>query len=171
MLYQETSCDAVYQNQSVSRHFVLFTVDVFIDLTKGRGDITEEDPRNYNLKVLPSESITLSCTLGYYSTNYVVQWKREPDTLLYSSYNGPEIIPNTDPLYGRLSFSPSPQDVWVREWSMTIKNITHDDIGNYSCVVPHVADAAEGRATVGVSIAYDLISKQFVTTVCIYHYV
>ncbi|XP_072048868.1 uncharacterized protein [Amphiura filiformis] len=82
-------------------------VDVFVDLTKGRGDIsTERDPRNYHLKVLPGETITLSCTLGYYSTNYVVQWKREPSTLLYSSYTGPEILPRTDSSYGRLTFSP-----------------------------------------------------------------
>ena len=139
----------------------IFQVDVFVDLTRGRGEITPVTPdhKNYILRVIPGETITLSCTLGYYSTNYVVQWKKEPSMLLYGSNSGPEMIPREDVLYRRLRFSPLPQDLWVREWSMTMANVTSVDQGNYSCIVPNVADAVEGRATVRLSIAYDLLSK------------
>ena len=127
-------------------------------LPRAIGDITNTEI----LRVFPGETLTLKCTLGYYSTKYVVQWRREPSTLMYSSKTGKAMLSRTDVNYGRLSFTPLPQDLWAREWSLTLRNVSKQDEGNYSCVVPHVVGVSEGKATVQLQIAYDLISKSSV---------
>ena len=126
------------------------TVDISLELEHGQGTLTRDQDGNYDLKVLPGETITLICAPECVQGEY--QWKRD-STVLYSSTNGVQMS-ESDSDHGRIRFEPGSPSRWDQVWRLVRSDLEVDDTFNYSC-----SSSLYGETRVDVTVTYAALGK------------
>ena len=116
-----------------------------MELEHGKGTLTRDEDGNYDLQVLPGETIALMCAPEYVLGEY--QWKRD-STVLYSSINGVQIS-ESDPDYERIRLEPRSPSKWDEVWWLIVKDMQEDEVFSYFC-----SSASYGQTLVNISATY-----------------